>query len=73
MSLTVTTDVFCDYPGCIQWEHGVTGVAVRGGDARRKVEQVGWVRRRFVSRSTSTVTVDLCPAHAGASREEVVR
>lgn len=64
MSITVTTDVFCDYPHCGQWEHGTVGSTPNATGARRRVAPAGWRVRRFTNPAGLTVTVDLCPDHA---------
>ena len=43
MSITITTDVFCDR--CPMWVHGVTGSGSRSADARRVAKASGWTRR----------------------------
>lgn len=50
MSITVTTDVFCD--GCMAWIDGVTGPSVDRPGARARVKQHGW---------THTKGKDYCP------------
>ena len=42
MSVSVTTDVFCDF--CNNWEHGVTGNRAKARAARIEVGFKGWTR-----------------------------
>ena len=44
MSITITTDVFCDGDECGDWEHGVSGSKVKVRAARKQVQRSGWVR-----------------------------
>lgn len=55
MSLSVTTDVFCDGPDCRRWQYGTQGrLRAEGREARRVVQrEAGWVYRDGL---------DLCPA-----------
>lgn len=55
MSLTITTDVFCDAPDCLAWIGGTTGARTDALGARRAAKMHGWVRRN---------RKDLCPEHA---------
>jgi len=57
MTVTVSTDVFCDY--CQAWCHGVVGSRALHREAHAVVARVGWVRRREAHR-----VVDLCPSCA---------
>lgn len=66
MSITVTTDVVCDYPGCGLWETGMVGAHERSSDARAIVKQMGWARRNVAKRAGLITMVDLCPEHAEA-------
>lgn len=52
MSLTISTDVFCDGPNCSQWVHGVTGPRTDAVAARIQAKREGWA----ITRKT-----DLCP------------
>jgi hypothetical protein len=54
MSISVTTDVFCDK--CNNWEHGVTGNRVKSRLARNAVKQKGWTKH-----IGSGSIIDLCP------------
>jgi hypothetical protein len=61
MSLTITTDVFCDGvvdgEGCHAWTEGVTHpTSVQATDARERAKAKGWTRRKRDGRM-----VDLCP------------
>jgi hypothetical protein len=53
MSVTVSTDIFCDGEGCIAWEHGVTGPRAYRREARLVVSSRGW---KFTNDEG-----DLCP------------
>jgi hypothetical protein len=55
MSITVSTDVFCDGEDCSLWIEGVTGPRVNARDARATAKRCGWV----IGRGR-----DLCPACA---------
>lgn len=56
ISLTITTDVFGDGPGCLVWTFGATGTAIEGRQARRQAKEDGWSRRQ-----TYGGLADLCP------------
>jgi hypothetical protein len=55
MSITVTTDVFCDHEDCLQWTFGAVGerVQARAARARARTEE-GWTVREGL---------DICPRH----------
>lgn len=57
MSITVTTDVFCDK--CHNWTHGQVGGRAMPKAARAKARGKGWKRLRIEGR-----TFDLCPTCA---------
>lgn len=59
MSVTVTTDVFCD--GCGVWIHGCVGPRPEHRAARRVAKAHGWKYQR----SSTRKMVDLCPRCAG--------
>lgn len=42
MSLTISTDVFCDGAGCSQWTHGCTGPRTDAKAARKIAKREGW-------------------------------
>ena len=46
MSITVSTDVFCDGEDCGQWTNGATGVRIRARAARKKAARYGWLITR---------------------------
>lgn len=46
MSITVTTDVFCDGEGCSQWTHGITGPRTAADEARKAARRAGWLITR---------------------------
>lgn len=52
MSITISTDVFCDGADCSQWVEGVTGPRTRAEDARKEAKRKGW----WISRHG-----DFCP------------
>ena len=55
MSITVSTDVFCDVCGC--WDHGTTGPKVDKTQALKSVKvNYGWTTRKVGGKLT-----DLCP------------
>ena len=54
MSITITTDVFCDI--CPNWTFGTTGSRPRARVARRNAKRAGWVRQRRDGK-----LVDICP------------
>ncbi len=56
MSITVTTDVFCDSKTCISWVFGTTAEVVRKKEARRVAKMRGWERIKADGRLT-----DVCP------------
>lgn len=56
MSLTVTTDVFCDGDACVAWIGGVTGNVKEAQAARAEAKSYGWIRRKVAG-----AWVDLCP------------
>ena len=55
MSITITTDVFCDI--CGNWIFGVTGPRASARSARRRVKDNGWIRRRLPNGKM----IDVCP------------
>jgi hypothetical protein len=55
LSITVTTDVFCDR--CVNWVDGLSGVQAFRKEARRIAASQGWVRRR----DDKGRLLDLCP------------
>ena len=55
MSLTISTDVFCDGEDCGDWTPGVTGPRTDARAARKEATRAGW---RITKRG------DLCPACA---------
>jgi hypothetical protein len=55
MSITISTDVFCDGEDCLNWTQGVTGRRAATWRARDAAKQSGWVHRKGR---------DLCPACA---------
>jgi hypothetical protein len=60
MSLSVTTDVFCDESGCHTWVAGTHGRAkAEAREARYAAGRMGWSRER-----RGDGFVDLCPEHA---------
>lgn len=62
MSISVTTDVFCDGNGCSLWTHGVTnGSRTAAKHARREAKRAGW---------SITKRGDYCPACAAALSRE---
>lgn len=52
MSITISTDVFCDGDGCAQWVVGVTGNRPHARVARKVAKSKGW---------KITTRKDLCP------------
>ncbi len=52
MSITITTDVFCDR--CPHWAHGTTGPRPAIREARARVKAVGWRHLKGE---------DICPMH----------
>lgn len=54
MSITITTDVFCDI--CSRWIHGVVGPTSDARAARRVAKTNGWTRRLRNSKM-----IDVCP------------
>lgn len=56
MSVSVTTDVFCDY--CNNWEHGVTGNRAKAREARKEVSFKGWTR---IWENSRMCFLDCCP------------
>jgi hypothetical protein len=63
VSITITTDVFCD--GCADWTHGTTGPSPNAREARRAAKRCGWARVK----GPGVEMLDLCPECA-AKREE---
>lgn len=58
MSISVTTDVFCDGNGCSLWAHGVTnGSRTAAKRARHEAKRAGW---------SITKHGDFCPTCAKA-------
>lgn len=60
MTITVSTDVFCDGEGCQRWVQGVTGRTSRSADARDRARKAGWVCKPGR---------DLCPTCAKLQQE----
>lgn len=58
MSVTVTTDIFCEGDNCFAWIHGATGNRVKSTEARNHAKTNGW-GRIFVDNKYKWV--DLCP------------
>ena len=57
MSITITTDVFCDV--CeTAWVHGITGLKAGIRCARRRAKERGWNRHRL---PISGKMIDVCP------------
>ena len=56
MSITVTTDIDCDYENCNNWEFGTVGTKQNTKEARKKVAKIGWTRCRVMGD-----LMDLCP------------
>lgn len=54
MSVSITTDIFCD--GCNCWEHGLTGVKMQSVEARKIASGKGWTKKR----GNGTIE-DYCP------------
>jgi hypothetical protein len=58
MSITISTDVFCDADGCGQWAHGITGARTNAPGARNNAKRLyGW---------SITRKGDFCPECARA-------
>lgn len=53
MSVTITTDIFCDSIGCEKYV-GVSGKGKCSPEARQEARKQGWVR---------VDGMDLCPRH----------
>lgn len=53
MSITITTDIFCDGDDCGVWTDGTTGPRTNAPLARRNAKAAGW---------TITTRRDTCPA-----------
>lgn len=70
MSLSVTTDVFCDGEGCNQWVEGVSGRSrAHGREARQLAARAGWRRVTIENHPPRHRQVlDLCPACLEARR-----
>lgn len=53
MSIVVTLDVECEWPGCLTWTHGAAGLLARGQltvnatEAREAAEKRGFSRRKL--------------------------
>lgn len=62
MSITITTDVFCDEEGCGWWIFGVVGKRTNASGARCNAGQQGWVHWGGK---------DFCPAHHPTGRRVV--
>jgi hypothetical protein len=56
MSITVTTDVFCDNEDCSAWEFGYVGNVMNVNAARRRAKSCGWTRKNVMGD-----LMDLCP------------
>jgi hypothetical protein len=59
MALVRTIDVFCDWPGCVEWIHGVVGHQPLVALARSRATKAGW----SCGRREGGRLVDYCPAH----------
>ena len=70
MSITITTDVFCDC--CGEWTAGTTGPDQNSRGARELARMAGWIRTRDKSRFDGE-TVDLCPECQDKKHEEFCR
>lgn len=66
MSITVSTDVFCD--DCSSWEDGATGSKIRAKAARAIVKEMGW--KRYL---VNGKWIDLCPVCAAAYESELAQ
>ena len=55
MSITVSTDVFCDICGC--WVEGTCGPKSQAREARRRAKKEGWLR----CHSPFGCLIDVCP------------
>lgn len=60
MSITISTDVFCDI--CSKWIHGGTGRKTNIRRARRKAKEAGWLR---CASPFSGKMSDVCPSCTG--------
>lgn len=66
MSITITTDTFCDVRGCGHWTEGTTGRAVDKVGARAAAKAQGWSRRMI-----DGALRDICPRHGDDPNFEV--
>lgn len=70
MSLTKSLDVWCDWPDCSEWTHGVVATAQWSGPAARlaraQARSNGW---RRVQDPETAKWRDLCPTHAERARQ----
>ena len=64
MSLTVTTDVFCD---CGDWTHGTVGSRIDAKAARASAKRAGWICTRRDGK-----LVDVCPKCQGKEKAETM-
>ena len=61
MSLSVTTDVFCDR--CPRWLCGTQGrLRAEGREARRLAREAGWVHRDGLDLCSTCARADASPA-----------
>jgi hypothetical protein len=67
VSICKTLDVFCDFPGCLAWAHGVSGNRVSASAARFTARR----NERFVSRRIAGNPYDLCPSHSEATYDDI--
>ena len=66
MSITVTTDVFCDL--CGDWHSGVSGTKPQAKDARRSAKHFGWIYKKD---EVDGEMQDICPkCQSGEGSEE---
>jgi hypothetical protein len=42
VSITVTTDIFCDGDDCSQWTHGAVSRRTAASAARKNARRAGW-------------------------------
>ncbi len=65
MSLTISTDVFCDGPDCSDWAPGVTGPRTDARGAREEAKRVGWQIRRHGDFCPVCAARDFITKHSG--------
>lgn len=63
MSMTITTDVFCD--DCSDWTEGVSAIKIQAKTALAIAKSRGWKRIR-----EGNLVLDLCPACARKREQE---